>query len=253
MYKIAAVAFLGGVMLLSFSCKKDKNEVFYGGSYSPPAASDKYEQVYGNFFSEKEVFYYSSFFSDTSYDALAFFYNAPQSYPAITANNTMFVNGVVFNNHQLYKDSTQGFYLYYDTTQNQKIQSFNWQVQGAGIIPSFNAAPPVAFPAYGDYVNLPDTVNIGQDLVLTLNNIAGADSVYIKLEDSNNHSYSTNNKNVSTPTFSITTANMSGITANNYGYLTVNLEKLKVFPYSGKNFAFFQTYAFRKWVYIDNQ
>jgi hypothetical protein len=239
------------IFVLTSSCKKDNTPTGGSSSQQEPA---KYSNVYGVLIGGKVVDYFSPTFSDTSYEAAAVFYNGPQTNIAISNANTTSVTAVSLNNVPLYLYSPSSTtFIYEDTASNLKINNLNWQVQGAGAIPSFVQMPVISYPSYSGYTSLPDTINIGMNTAFKITGTVNADSSHIAISSSSSKQYSSPNFGSSITNYTVTSNSMASLDTTSHGRLSVLCEKILVQNINGKNIVFIKSFQFNKNVVLINQ
>jgi len=242
--------------MISSSCKKKDNTTSGGGSST---STSGFTNVYGTMISEQVLTYYPSLSRvDTSYSALAWFFNTPQNNWIFNHPNLTTPAGNVFLNSTKLQEilSIPGYILYVDSTYTLNLKNNNsWQVSGASPIPALAFSPAILWPSYTGYTSLHDTIHKAQDNTITLNGITGADSVSINIDDGSNisgHSYTTGRVTSGTSSITVLAAHTSGLNNTANGTLTISLFKFAPVAYSGKNFIFIKDVEFKKIVEIDN-
>jgi len=250
-YLKIAICF-SSLIILNSSCKKDDAKPTSVGS-SAPYGLAHYSNLYGALIAGKIVDFTSPSFSDTSYNGAAVFYNSPQTNLIITAANTTTVTSVSLNNVQLYLASpAANIYIYGDTVTNLNLSRVNWHVLGTGSIPSFTHSQIDNYPSFSGFAQLPDTINIGQNIPLKIIGGLGADSLALIITSGNNK-YQTPNLAGATTSYTIAQANVTNLTTTTTGKITVTYEKISIQYLSTKNFVFMKTLQFNKQVVIINQ
>ncbi|MGZ3866504.1 MAG: hypothetical protein ACXVNR_08945, partial [Bacteroidia bacterium] len=192
--KKIVLLFLSCILVFS-SCKKKDNSTG-SASGSSSGNGSVFTNIYGTLMSEQNITYYKSIpLLDTTYGAMSWFFNMPQNNWIFgSINTTTYGGNVSLDSKQLkYYGSYPGLVFYIDTTSMLNLLYNNsWQVTGGGGIPAFSYSSTVNWGVYTGYASLPDTIHRTQDNVIVLNNISGADSVCVNVNDGSGttgHSY----------------------------------------------------------------
>lgn len=111
-------------------------------------------------------------------------------------NNLTFAGHVKLNNKKLKYNNNVKFYGSHLKNNNgdadneedecnntTQIESIQWRVTGAGSIPSLNFIYGAPFPEFSTALSLPSSVVKSDTLILTLNNVSNADSIYVNIWD----------------------------------------------------------------------
>ncbi|MGZ3863311.1 MAG: hypothetical protein ACXVPN_12895 [Bacteroidia bacterium] len=247
------------LVLLLGACKKKDNSTTSGGGPTSSNGSG-FTNISGTLMSEQNITYYKSVsFLDTTYSAMSWFFNIPQNNWIFGSINTTTYGGTVnLNSTRLkYYGSIPGLVFYIDTTSALNlIYNNSWQVSGANGIPAFSYAATTGWGIYNGYSSLPDTIHRTQDNIIILNNISGADSVCVNINDgsgTSGHSYTTAKVGPTTTSITIPMAKVTGLNNTANGTLTISLFKFAPLQtFGGKKFIFVKDLEFKKIVEIDN-
>lgn len=111
------------------------------------------------------------------------------------------VGNLSINNTWLKKDLN---HTYYDTTYTQFTSPFNWSISGNGSISNFTFTNYSPYPSFPGYQNLPDSVNINNNLILNLSDLNNADRIEIYLQNMEDFSRYTNIAVIEKPITNVT-------------------------------------------------
>ncbi len=240
------------------SCKKKDNTTSNSGGGS--TSSGGFTNVYGTMLDIQNLTYNKiTTKPDTSYSAMAWFFNVAQNNWIFGGiNTTTSAGNVSLNNTKLQYISISGIIsLYSDSTGTLNLKINNsWQAVGSSPIPGFAYSPAVFWPTYTAYAQMPDTIHKTQDNKILLSSITGADSISVSVSDGSNtsgHSYTSGKVTPSASSITILAAHTTGLNNTASGTLTISLYKFaSVQSFGAKNFIFIKDVEFQKTVEIDN-
>ncbi|MHB8260211.1 MAG: hypothetical protein ACYDCN_12295 [Bacteroidia bacterium] len=146
---------------------------------------------------------------------------------------------------------------YQDTTNLLSIIPTNWQVVGAGPIPSCTYTNNDSLPIYTGYTSLPDTIFKSQNLNLQINGISGADAIEVSFYNptvpSSNIYQMKSTGVVINNTISFTSSTLSPLplsSSSGSTLLAINVFKYNYQVISGVTFSFETQLEINKQVYI---
>lgn len=153
--KKTAIFFSFLLAIVFVSCKKDKTEP-YTETDTTPAAAHPLGYLKNSF--------QINILSDTipvkkQYSASAYFYSDS------TSNTLVNVDSLSVNDVYLKMRTNKMYYSFDSTTSSES----KWHVQGSNGVPVFDYA--FAMPSYAGYTSLPDSIDLKQDLIISLSPI----------------------------------------------------------------------------------
>src|ERR1035437_3941094 len=133
------------------SCKKKDTTTSGGGGNT---SSTSFTNIYGTMTDEQVLHYYPSTpIVDTTYSAMAWFFNTAQNNWMFSGiNQTTPAGNVFINSTKLQVFNMPGFILYMDSTNTLNLKTNNsWQVIGSSPIPAIIYSPSILWPSYTGY------------------------------------------------------------------------------------------------------